>query len=269
MRRSLVLAIAALLTIAVAQPVFADGIVSKEIEWGHARTMLREGDITVTVIQKADAPNGRYFPQAVIRAGSATVFNEHFDPGLRVTRLTFVPGHGEDRPFVDVETFTGGAHCCFDHVIISIGADAAQTRLVDWPGNSEFVNVSWERVGEHYLLSGGVNTGYDFSSHAGSTSAIVIYGLQRTGSLRFIDITKSYPDRLQADAAKHVTNFNQPDGGEAHMAAYLADEIRLGHGEEAWADVRRTYRKGPADFAAFKASAKKWLSARGFTQSSG
>jgi len=96
----------------------------------------------------------------------------------------------------------------------------------------------------------------------------MICAIRRNGGLRVVDVTTSFPDKLQADAKAHLSAFKDPESGESHMVSYLADEIRLGHEDQAWAQVKRAYghrRDSFADFASFKRYAAKWLRDQGFS----
>jgi hypothetical protein len=263
MQRTLGLSLVAFLALTMGRPAHADGIVTREVQ--GKQTILRSGDVAVTVSEPSYPEMGK--SRASVHVGNALVFNEAFGEYERLTDATIVPGKERRHPIVDLVLFSGGAHCCFSHVILAIGTGAADTARINWPPyeKSEFVGATWQHVGAQYLLSGGVNTGYDFSSHAGSAYAVAIFALERNGGLRVVDVTMNFPEKLRADSAEHVASFKEPDGGDAHRAAYLADEIRLGHEAAAWAFVRRSFGPRVADYAAFRPLATKWLAAQGFT----
>lgn len=163
-----------------------------------------------------------------------------------------------DLPMVDVRLYSGGAHCCVSDLYIFPASGAADvgsfTRA--W-GNYP---PTYVRVNGDLLLKGWIGTAYNFGNFAGSSGAIVLYALNRDG-LR--DVTRDYPEVLSRDAAQHLSNYNlEARGGptgDASLACYLADEIRLGNAQAAWSRVRSLY--GPSDFEEFANKVRDWLNA--------
>jgi hypothetical protein len=132
-------------------------------------------------------------------------------------------------PDVIVGLYSGGAHCCFidqvyrldpntnrfvkiEHDFLDSGA-----RILDLNGDN-----SYEFLSADARIS---NAG--FTDFADSPAPLQIFTVQRNA---FRDITRKYPARLKADAARWLKAFHHHYGnGRGFIAAWAADEDLLGH----------------------------------------
>ena len=131
-------------------------------------------------------------------------------------------------PDVVLGLYSGGAHCCFVDQVFSLDpgtgtfvktehdfADAG-ARIVDLNGdhNYEFLSAD-ARIS---------NAG--FTDYAHSPAPVQIFSVHNN---TFRDITRRYPARLTADAAKWLRAFHRHYGnGRGLIAAWAADEDLLG-----------------------------------------
>lgn len=131
-------------------------------------------------------------------------------------------------PDVILGLYSGGAHCCFVDQVYSLDpsthrfiktehdfADAG-ARIVDLNGdhNYEFLSAD-ARIS---------NAG--FTDFADSPAPLQIFSFSHNA---FHDITRQYPTRLRADAARWLGAFHRHYGnGRGLIAAWAADEYLLG-----------------------------------------
>lgn len=132
-------------------------------------------------------------------------------------------------PDVVIGLYSGGAHCCFiDQVyrlnpktnqFVKIEHDFADSgaQILDLNGHN-----SYEFLSADARIS---NAG--FTDFADSPAPLQIFSVQNNA---FRDITRTYPARLKADAARWMKAFHHHYGnGRGLIAAWAADEDRLGH----------------------------------------
>jgi hypothetical protein len=181
-----------------------------------------------------------------------------FDRKLSLATLSvsLVPTEHSAEPIVDVQLFSGGAHCCFSDLYIRLANDAAD--VTSFSNTWGSYPPKYIRLGDEYLLKGWIGTDYDFGNFAGSTGAIILYTIGRDG---LHDVTQGYVSALSRDAMQHLSDYNlearSGRTGDASLACYLADEIRLGNSQQAWSRVRAVY-TGP-DFDGFASKVRRWL----------
>lgn len=131
-------------------------------------------------------------------------------------------------PDVILGLYTGGAHCCFvdqvyrldpttnrfvktEHNFLDAGA-----RIVDLKGDQNYEFLSADaRISEA-----------GFTDFADSAAPLQIFSFSHNA---FHDVTRQYPNRLRADAAKWLRAFHHHFGnGRGLIAAWAADEYLLG-----------------------------------------
>lgn len=189
-----------------------------------------------------------------VAVGTVLVFDRKVS--LATLNVSLVKIGKSDQPIVDVRLYSGGAHCCASDFYIFTASNAADVSSFtkDWGSYSP----TYVRVNGDLLIRGSIGTDYSFGNFAGSSTAIVLYALRRDG-LR--DVTRQYPAVLTRDAAQHLADYNleargRPTG-DASLACYLADEIRLGNAQVAWSRVQSLY--SGSDFEEFANRAREWL----------
>ncbi|MBV8197645.1 MAG: hypothetical protein JO263_05900 [Candidatus Eremiobacteraeota bacterium] len=161
------------------------------------------------------------------------------------------------------DTYSGGAHCCYGSAVVD-ATDPGAPRYVkkDW-GNLTY-DVVQSRDATGYVFVTGDNAGaYAFGSYAESAFPVLVESY-RNGV--FVDVSKEYPDILATDAAEQWHEYalgrRSNVAPEAALAAYLADEYRLGRSKRAWARVHALHGL-PKDF---DAKAMDWLRSSGYVK---
>lgn len=123
--------------------------------------------------------------------------------------------------------YTGGAHCCFIDQVFSF--DRAKRTYVKTEHNFLDAGAKIERLnGRYVFMSADARIPEDYlTDYADSGAPIQIW---RFADGRFVDVTRSYPALIRADAARwwgaythHLRN------GVGFIAAWAADEDLLGN----------------------------------------
>ncbi len=169
-----------------------------------------------------------------------------------------LPGGHHDRPSVQVvdldrdgepevllDVFTGGAHCC------------VATRLLRWDGSGyAAADHDWRDPGYRLrdlqgdgapeLVSADARFAYRFASFAGSAMPVAVWGL-REG--RLTDVTREHLDLVRRDAARWLRIWRGRRGDRGRealgvLAAWAADEYRLGHRAQVRRHLRVALRRG-------------------------
>jgi hypothetical protein len=155
----------------------------------------------------------------------------------------------DGEPEILVDLWTGGAHCC------------SWTRVYRWDGTAYTSTAAFwgdldyrlEDLGDGGLdlVSGDDRFAYAFSSFAGSGFPLRIWSY-RAG--RLVDVTAAHRPLVQRDAARWwrwgaLARRQRYESGGV-LAAWAADEFRLGKGPAAISWLRRhhLYPKGLAPF---------------------
>lgn len=217
------------------------GAVSATISWDET-----DGETTgITLeVRRGDA---------VALTGPIT-FRNCSEPYCRVIAL----GRGTDAPSVTVRNvdadaepevlvavFTGGAHCC------------TQLSLFDWNGTTYtrtqrdfgngFVTIAGQG-GATAFKTIDDRFAYRFASYAGSWLPVRLLALRRG---RFVDVSRSYPALLRADAARAWRTAREQcrstDEFAASLGAYAgwaANQYRLGLRRATLATLRREQAAG-------------------------
>lgn len=230
-----------------------------------ASLRLTHGNVTATVVYPVHNVNTN-FDQALrfrILVGKHLVVDKLDDTMPVDLRVVSVEG---GQQVVILDSFSGGAHCCFGTSVVALGGNGQ---------DATFANTDWGDVGYKLMLapdkSGYVfltaddAMAYAFSSFGGSTFPVMVLSF-RAG--HFVDVTNAYPALLQKDASQHWHEYLTDASSYAHpesaLVAYLADEYRLGAAKSAWTRVRAAHGDDPA----FYSKAQSWLSSNGYLHSS-
>jgi hypothetical protein len=203
------------------------------------------------------APLSRFACRNCAAYGYETVLDPH--PVL----VRDLDGDGE--PEVLVNLFTGGAHCCFWTAIFRYDGHGYRSTAVLWgdPGD-ELVDL--DRDGRPEFLTADDRFAYEFTSFAGSALPVRVL---RYDHGRITDVTSDFPWLIRREAASLWAEYLKDRGGaDADMrgvlAAWLADEYRLGRAQEGWAQIEAAYRRGelsPPRVDSIWPAGRKYLSA--------
>jgi hypothetical protein len=146
---------------------------------------------------------------------------------------------------VRVDTYTGGAHCCF------------QTRFFRWLpvrevyamtyrnwADAGYRAVNLDGLGSVELLSSDARFGYEFTAFAGSPFPIQIWEFD-SGRLR--DVTRLFPGQVDLDAKRLWRTYlehRRNDDVRGVLAAWQADQYLLGREDTGWLELERALRRG-------------------------
>ncbi len=136
---------------------------------------------------------------------------------------------------VVIRTFSGGAHCCTNHVIYTWDDQQfikTETGYLDGNGGG-FEDIN--RDGKLEFLTYDNSFLYKFSSYAGSFPPSLIYSFEN-GQLN--DVTRNHPKILRETLQRmyEVIKERQKDDYQINgvLAGYVAQKILLGEYEEGW-----------------------------------
>ena len=151
--------------------------------------------------------------------------------------VPLVPGS----PEVVLELYTGGANCCVVDQIFRY--DPSTMTYVKIEHNFASAGALLKRLnGRWRFLSADDGFKYAFTDGADSGEPIQIW---RYGVGRFIDVTRSYPGLIRADAARWFQLFNHHvDNGLGLIAAWAGDEELLGHDALVQSTLKRELARG-------------------------
>jgi hypothetical protein len=232
--------IRALLTAAIAAACLVGGAQAAPVPWKTVTITRQAGPISaVLTVQRQKQQYGGYISrnaELVVKNGGKTVFSKPIcapercgQAATQALKLENVYGGSLDEAVVSI--FTGGAHCCFEDLII----------LVDGPHAGKLVARNWgdpafygqRHDGTFEFVSADDRFAYEFTSYAGSGMPVQVWSLDPAG--HFVDVTKSRLDLVRSDA-KVWYHYYTRDRGTADsdvrgvFAAWCADEYTLGLG---------------------------------------
>lgn len=181
-------------------------------------------------------------PVARFRCTGSFSCRPPFDTGYG-NPLHVVDLDGDGEPEVVIELYSGGAHCCFSTVFLRFDGQRYRGLMHVW-GN---VGYHLARLdGGTELVSADDRFAYEFTSFAESAFPVQIWRYERG---RLIDVTGDYRYAIRNDANELWQSYlklrAQPRADvRGILAAWLADEYRLGRATEAWRELEIAYRRG-------------------------
>ncbi len=176
------------------------------------------------------------FDRMLCRAGRCSPGSHH------ALALRNVWGDDLAEPVVNI--YTGGAHCCFESLIV----------LVDGAHPGRLVGHDWSNSGYRGQLRGGTfefvtadnRFAYAFSSFAASGLPVQVWAIDPAG--RFADVTSTRPDLVRVDTARfwgaYRSGRRSSAGALGVLAAWCADEYRLGASQACNAELQRALGAG-------------------------
>lgn len=162
-------------------------------------------------------------------------------PKLRVRDLD-----GDREPEVWVDTWTGGAHCCFQSRFFRwVPARRAYGKTGRNWGNVDYRLQDLRRDGRLELVSGDDRFAYVFTYFAASFFPVQIWHFVHG---RFVDVTRTFPGRVRGDSdwlwRYYVKYRRAGDDVRGVLAAWQADQYLLGREEQGWKTLEGAYRRG-------------------------
>jgi hypothetical protein len=132
----------------------------------------------------------------------------------------------DGQPDVVLGLNTGGAHCCFIDQVYSLDPGT----MTYFKSEHDFADAgaAIENLGGAYeFVSANEALAYVFSDFADSGAPIQIWSFS---DRKFHDVTRRYPERIEADAALWLRAFKHNlRNGDGLIAAWAADEDMLGN----------------------------------------
>jgi len=173
---------------------------------------------------------------------------------------------------VIVDFFTGGAHCCFESLIVLVnGTSPPRAIFHDW-GDPGYEIQRFDGTPE--FLTADDRFAYEFTSFAASGLPAQVWTIQADGHL--LDVTASRPDLIRKDAAQWWSSYVSERGKKDSdvrglLAAWCADQYHLGHvrqcSDELASAQRHGFLRGPNVWpqnARFVSALKKTLARWGY-----
>jgi hypothetical protein len=197
-------------------------------------------------------------------------FDQGYADASPVQPLLSVRELDEDsEPEVIVQSYSGGAHCCFGAIVYSFNPRTRSYRVVA----RNFLDSGFrlQALGDLAALqfsSADARFGYAFASFAESGMPVQLW---RYSSGDLVDVTRCYPALIRADADKFwAAAVDDQETGAAVtgvLAAYAADQYMLSSGQQALRRIKSSGFRGiSADYVS-KLSA--FLTEMGYTGGSG
>lgn len=227
----------------------------------------------------ASASSELVYPYGMAFKGTVTVSEPHHVwhvPAPASTKLDVIDqpclirfAH-EGHPAVLSEGYSGGAHCCELPVLDSHSLSTRYVKVLDlsnlntkspvkFDPNEGFVPKAVEN--QVLLETQDGAFAYRFGCYACTPMPIRLDGFNER---RLVDVTSQYSTLVRAEVAKLwsevksaiKTETVSPDGGAfGPIAAWVADQCTLHHGQSAWASVLAFRREGKLSDAAYHLAA--------------
>jgi hypothetical protein len=176
----------------------------------------------------------------------------------------------DGEPEVLLDLYTGGAHCCFVSQVFSWDAATSTYRKAErnW-GDPAYSLADLDHNGRVELKSADDRFAFTFAPYAFSGLPIQIW---RYDHGTFVDVTRRYRALIAADARKWLRQFDHWAGqgeGRGFLAAWAADEERLGHGTLVARKLSRALRAGqlrggPPSAPRYVSDLKRFLRRHGY-----
>lgn len=160
-------------------------------------------------------------------------------------RLTVRDLDADGEHEVRIDTYTGGAHCCFQTRFFRWlpGRKAYGTTFRNWL-DAGYRAVNHDRQGAIELLSSDARFGYVFTAFAASPFPVQIWEFD-AGRLR--NVSRLFPGRVELDAKRLWRTYvehRRTDDVRGVLAAWQADQYLLGREDAGWVELERALKRG-------------------------
>jgi len=144
------------------------------------------------------------------RGGTTLIF---VDDAAGLGTLTGTDIDGSGWPNVLVETYTGGAHCCFATRVFDLGDAFVELALPPSPGgNAGAMFVDLDGDGAHEVMTADDAFAYAYCCYACSPAVRVVLALD-AARLRYVPASFRFPALYAADIAEDVTRAARAAAG--------------------------------------------------------
>ena len=224
--------------------------------WRHVTVKRQSGRIEATLSYEARAVDQKYRRMTLVvrRSGTMVIdwlFQAGYEAGVALT-LRNVWGNGDPEALVEIQT--GGQICCAKIGVARVGGGQGGRVIFHDFGNG------WggsRHEGTFDFVSSDTGFFCYFSDCASSSDGpIQIFAIDRAGS-RFLDVTRSRPDLIAADAARQWQAYRHEIVGKEYwrykhpgydplgvLAPWCADQYLLGRKDHCSRVLERALAKG-------------------------
>jgi len=216
----------------------------------EAETAAVYGDYTVRVWKSLDVDAPSAGRTVTIERGGRVLACRTEAMGLGALSGTDLDGSGW--PNVVIETYSGGAHCCFVTYVYDLGETLAAVELPPPPGGNapiEFADLDSDGVYE--ILTADDSFAYAYCAFAGSPAVRVILAYD-AGGRRYEPASPRYPAAYAASLAQDAARARGAlaAGGDTgwdgttkcEVLPLVLDYLYLGDDAAAWAALDAYYR---------------------------
>jgi hypothetical protein len=212
----------------------------------YDRDGYRYSDLRLTIVRDGqvlrDAPvRTKYCPEELCSPGAYLG-----RPSVTVRDLD-----ADGEPEVLLPLFSGGTHCCTSAQVLYLNESGTGYRVTTKTfGNMSFDLKNLDARGRPELVSADDRFSYRFSCYACSGNPVRIY---RYDNGRFLERTRLHAPQVRSDSRRWHRIYREGRGeGDVRglLAAWAANEYRLGNGDRVRRELSRALRRG-------------WLSAQG------
>ena len=154
--------------------------------------------------------------------------------------------NGDGEPEVLLDLYSGGAHCCSSTRLYAFDGRSRRYDVLshDW-GSSGYRIEDLDGDGRLEFVTADDRFSYAFTYYAASRRPPRYFRYERG---RFVDVTKKFPARIEADAADIWKAFSEaapsdPTGNDVRglAAAYVAEQCLLDRCADGWKRLRAAY----------------------------
>jgi len=222
----------------VSHDVVTRGPVSADLSYRESNSFYR--DLRITIRRHGKVALTTSVDRIACKGCSVSGISTIMGQPLRMADLD-----GDGEPEVLVDLYTGGAHCCWVTLFLRWDGHTYRSTPHLW-GDPSYDLTDLDHDGRPELVTADDRFAYAFTNYAASALPIQIWHYDH-GTL--MDVTSSYPALVRKDAASLWTDYLQTrkqSGADERglLAAWLADEYRLGLVDEGWAKIRAAYALG-------------------------
>lgn len=200
----------------------ADGVTATVSYNENTGAVAPYSDLHLTI-----ARDGKVLQDAAVKVSECGIYCYPAEPNP----AHVVDVEGDGQPDVLLDVYTGGAHCCYVLDLFRYDARTNGYEQVQHDfGDPGYRLERLEGKPQYELVSADDRFAYEFAAYVYSGLPLQIWRIEAG---QFIDVTRSYPALITADAASWWKDWIQgrkSGSGNGELAAWAADEYELGDG---------------------------------------
>ncbi len=215
-----------------------------------AKVRLTQGTTAVVVSYAPNSGPAEAATRVVITRAGAPIFDRVVDANIPRT-VTLAGTHSTREPLLILKTYSAGAHCCIDSIVIDAESDTDVHMRRDGWGDGDFTVRPGTRTKDPVLVGLQAAMPYTFGPFAGTAFVVKV---MRYDHGELTNAASSYPEIVNADAQHHLRDYlHEGSGGrpmgKSSLVAYMIDMCRIGRCNEGWRKLDDVY--GEPDRAEF------------------